>query len=126
MKYKLVSFLGVLLILSLESVMAQTANPLQGCGFLNGLKFKNGADTIWVLGFKDASVRTPPHDTNLDKLSKEKRLSKQAYNYCVSIIPLDCSDKFVAFCSDTSSFAFKINGYNYKKKVLLKCIVYEG
>lgn len=97
----------------------------QGCDFLKNLHFTNGVDTIVVLAYKHASVKPPPYDENLTKLHRKKKLNKRDFTYTVDFTPLNCPDKYIVFCKDTSRFAFDIQETNYHKAVLIRCIVFE-
>ncbi len=119
-------FLSIFILFFTLQSYSQIPVYKQGCTFLKDLHFKNGVDTITILAYKNASVRMPPYDNNLEKLNHAKKLNSKDFNYTVDFKVLDCSDRYIIACKDTSDFASKVNGNNYHKVVQLRCIVFEG
>jgi hypothetical protein len=116
------------LIFCATNLIAQQKTYRQGCDFLKDIHYTNGADTIVVLAYKDASVKPPPYDNNLSKLNNEKKLHSKDFKYTVTFKPLGCTETYplTVQCSDISDFAFHVNGSTYHQPVKLRCIVFEG
>jgi len=125
MKTKLLVIMTVFFCGICGGAQCQEKAPKSGCDFLKGLQYKNGTDTIIVLAYKNASVKMPPNNPVIDKMSKEGKLHAADYYYCVDFKPISCNQRFIIACSEKSSSAFKINQGSANNRVKLRCIVFE-
>jgi hypothetical protein len=104
---------------------AQDKTLNQECDFLNNLHFKNGADTVSILAYKNANVRWRENEPNLLKLFELNKLVKNNF-FAIVIKPVGCDTEYPVYCSDMSKFADSVDQRNHKAPVHMRCIVFEN
>jgi len=115
---------GLLTICANLTIAQRVKQPAQ-CDFQTNLTFKNGADTITVLAYTTALVRTGPMLPSLAKLVKLKKV-KFKIRSSVAFKLINCPNEIVADCIDQHSFSYAMVPGDEKKLVQMRCIFFEG